>query len=117
MITIIIILAYVSYYFIILTKNNINNNLAKSIYARYRQQLDNPDYPFPEDGYHGDYIKEIANELINENSAQLIEDNEENLTTIRKFGEIWCFGKINLFQIFRIILKYIHQYTLNFHCG
>ncbi len=70
------------------------NNLAKSIYARYRQQLDNPDFPFPENGYHGDYIKEIANDLINGNSDKLIEENEENLTIIRKFGEKWCFGKI-----------------------
>jgi len=70
------------------------NNLAKSIYARYRQQLDNPDYPFPEDGYHGEYIKEIAGELIQEKSNLLLEDNEENLTTIRKYGENWCFGKI-----------------------
>ncbi|OGU12661.1 MAG: arginine--tRNA ligase [Ignavibacteria bacterium GWB2_35_12] len=70
------------------------NNLAKSIYARYRQQLDNPDFLFPVDGYHGDYIKEIADELINENSNKLLEDNDENLTTIRKFGENWCFGKI-----------------------
>ncbi len=70
------------------------NNLAKSIYARYRQQLDNPDFPFPENGYHGDYIKEIANNLINGNSDKLIEENEENLTIIRKFGEKWCFGKI-----------------------
>jgi arginyl-tRNA synthetase len=70
------------------------NNLAKSIYARYRQQLDNPDFQFPENGYHGDYIKEIAKDLIGENSDNLLEENEENLSTIRKFGEKWCFYKI-----------------------
>ncbi|MBI5326515.1 MAG: arginine--tRNA ligase [Ignavibacteriae bacterium] len=70
------------------------NNLAKSIYARYRQQLDNPDYPFPENGYHGDYIKEIASELIIEQKENLILENEENLTSIRKYGEKWCFAKI-----------------------
>ncbi|TAL69994.1 MAG: arginine--tRNA ligase [Bacteroidetes bacterium] len=70
------------------------NNLAKSIYARYRQQLDNPDFPFPEDGYHGDYIKEIAAELIEKHRDKLITDDEDNLTIIRKFGEVWCFGKI-----------------------
>ncbi len=33
--------------------------LAFSVYARYQQALGN-DVPFPEDGYHGDYIQEIA---------------------------------------------------------
>ncbi len=36
--------------------------LGESVYARFRQ-IDQPDYPFPEDGYHGDYIKEIAQHL------------------------------------------------------
>jgi arginyl-tRNA synthetase len=33
--------------------------LALSVYARYQQSLGN-DVPFPEDGYHGSYIEEIA---------------------------------------------------------
>ncbi len=37
--------------------------LAMSVYARYQQALGN-DYPFPEDGYHGTYIEEIAQEFI-----------------------------------------------------
>jgi len=37
--------------------------LGKSVYVRYQQALGN-DVPFPEDGYHGEYIKEIAEELI-----------------------------------------------------
>ncbi len=80
------------YYF-----NNAGNQmnvLAKSIYARYRQQLDEPDFPFPDDGYHGDYVKEIASDLIKENNNKFIEDNKNNLETLRKFGEVWCFGKI-----------------------
>lgn len=36
--------------------------LGKSVYARLRQ-FESPAYPFPEDGYHGDYIKEIAETL------------------------------------------------------
>jgi len=36
--------------------------LGESVYARFRQ-IEQPDYPFPEDGYHGDYIKEIAEHL------------------------------------------------------
>ncbi len=36
--------------------------LGESVYARFRQ-IEQPDYPFPEDGYHGEYIKEIAQHL------------------------------------------------------
>ena len=36
--------------------------LGQSVYARFRQ-IEEPNYPFPEDGYHGDYIKEIAEHL------------------------------------------------------
>jgi arginyl-tRNA synthetase len=39
--------------------------LAESTYARYRQLLD-PAFPFPEDGYQGEYIKEIAERLRSE---------------------------------------------------
>lgn len=70
------------------------NNLAKSIYARYMQQTVDKDFPFPEDGYHGEYIREIANELIEKYSNTLVENNEDNLSICRKFGEEWNFGKI-----------------------
>ena len=36
--------------------------LAESTYARYRQLFD-PAFPFPEEGYQGDYIREIADDL------------------------------------------------------
>lgn len=38
-------------------------NLARSLYARYQQALGNA-MPFPEDGYHGSYVEEIAEGLI-----------------------------------------------------
>ena len=91
------------YYF-----NNAGNQmnvLAKSIYARYRQNLGEEDFPFPENGYHGDYVKEIASDLIDEFGEKYTVENEENLAEIRKFGEKWCFAKIrntlermNIFQ-------------------
>jgi len=37
--------------------------LGLSVFARY-QQLLGVEYPFPEDGYRGDYIEEIAREII-----------------------------------------------------
>lgn len=80
------------YYF-----NNAGNQmkiLADSIYARYRQHLGELDFPFPENGYHGDYVKLIAAELYEHYQFSLLEDNYQNLSVIRKFGEGWCFGKI-----------------------
>ncbi len=91
------------YYF-----NNAGNQmnvLAQSIYARYRQNLGEDDFPFPENGYHGDYVKEIASDLIDDFGEKFTGESEENLAEIRKFGEKWCFAKIrntlermNIFQ-------------------
>jgi arginyl-tRNA synthetase len=69
-------------------------NLARSIYARYRQLLGEADFPFPEDGYFGDYIKDIAQELIEKYGNSLIPESPENLEICKKFGEEWCFDKI-----------------------
>ena len=69
-------------------------NLARSIYARYRQLLGEADFPFPEDGYFGDYIKDIAQELIEKYGNSLIPETPENLEICKKFGEEWCFDKI-----------------------
>ncbi len=70
------------------------NNLAKSIYARYMQILKGVDFPFPEDGYKGDYIKEIAQEFIDKNGDKFTEESQENLFKFRKAGEEWSFKKI-----------------------
>ena len=44
--------------------------LAESTYARYRQLFD-PAYPFPEEGYQGEYIKEIAERVKSERGETL----------------------------------------------
>ncbi len=69
-------------------------NLARSIYARYRHLLGEEEYPFPEDGYFGEYIKEIANELVQKYGNSLVPETNENLEICKKFGEEWCFNKI-----------------------
>jgi len=68
-------------------------------------------YPFPEDGYHGDYIIEIAQELIDLYGNKFAEDNADNLAFFQKYGEEWNFKRIkstlerlNVFKIF-IIMK------------
>lgn len=99
------------YYF-----NNAGNQmkmLADSIYARY-MQIDKPDFLFPEDGYHGEYVKEIAEELYKKHSNNYAEGTYQDLTEIRKFGEGWCFEKIkktlNRISIFQDI--YFNEDTL-----
>jgi arginyl-tRNA synthetase len=67
------------------------NNLAKSIQARY-EQIFNPDYPFPSDGYVGEYIKEIANKIADEYKDKLI--NSSGLEFFKNFGETENFEKI-----------------------
>lgn len=78
------------YYF-----NNAGNQmrtLAESVYARYRQALGD-DYPFPQEGYQGDYIKDIALQIKAEHGDTLRETDAERLY-FRKRGEEWCFASI-----------------------
>jgi arginyl-tRNA synthetase len=80
------------YYF-----NNAGNQmnvLADSIYARYMQIISDPDYPFPENGYHGNYVRDIAQELIEKDNNKYSNGEEADKTAIRKFGEEWCFKEI-----------------------
>lgn len=65
-------------------------NLSKSVYARYRQMFE-PDFAFPEDGYVGEYVIEIANEIEKEHGDKLIDSNDE---IFRKAGENWCLKSI-----------------------
>jgi arginyl-tRNA synthetase len=39
--------------------------LGESVYSRWMQET-NPDYPFPEHGYHGDYISDLADDISKE---------------------------------------------------
>jgi arginyl-tRNA synthetase len=66
------------------------DNLAKSVYARYRQIFE-PEYAFPEDGYAGDYVIEIAHELSKHNGDKLIDSDDK---IFREAGENWCFKSI-----------------------
>jgi arginyl-tRNA synthetase len=73
------------------------NNLGASVHRRYCQIFD-PRAPFPEDDkslYHGEYIKDIAQELARERGDSLLSPSEENLAVCRKAGEQWCFAAID----------------------
>jgi arginyl-tRNA synthetase len=70
------------------------NNLGKSIFARYMQIIKDPDYPFPDDGYHGLYITDIAQVLATELGESLTAGTEKDYEICRKRGEEWCFEQI-----------------------
>ena len=79
------------YYF-----NNAGNQmnvLVNSIYSRYMDIL-GAEIEFPENGYHGEYVKEIAKELHDEYGEDLKEGNFQDKIAIKKFGETWCFNRI-----------------------
>jgi len=61
--------------------------LAHSIEARYRQLLGETDFPFPENGYPGEYVKELAQEIIEQDGAVYLEMGEtERIEAFRKIG-------------------------------
>jgi arginyl-tRNA synthetase len=61
--------------------------LAESTYARYRQLFD-ASYGFPEDGYQGDYIRNIADDLNMERGESLVPlAIEEAMTICKEFAE------------------------------
>jgi len=68
------------------------DNLAKSVYARYRQFFE-PDFKLPEDAYLGEYVTEIAALIKDEHGDKLIKfDNNPDL--FKTAGENWCFKSI-----------------------
>ncbi len=62
--------------------------LGESIYARFRQ-IEDPSYPFPEDGYHGEYIKEIAQHLYKYEREKILSmvDEEQAIDFCAEFGK------------------------------
>ena len=65
--------------------------LAKSIQARYEQIFDS-DFPFPEEGYAGEYIIDIAKKIYNEKNDSL--RNSTGLDFFKKAGEEYNFSSI-----------------------
>ncbi|MFZ1319927.1 MAG: arginine--tRNA ligase [Ignavibacteria bacterium] len=67
------------------------NILAKSVRARYMQIFDD-EYLFPEDGYVGDYVKEIAEKIYSEKGESL--KDSDDLNYFKKEGEVFTFAII-----------------------
>ncbi len=57
----------------------------ESLYARYAQAL-GEDEPFPEDGYHGDYVAEMAEEFADRYGRRYLETRRRN--AIEALGEM-----------------------------
>jgi arginyl-tRNA synthetase len=66
--------------------------LGESLKARYYELLDQS-YPFPDGGYEGEYIKDIAKVIIKENGEKLLSHNEDN-NIFRSFAEKHIFKNI-----------------------
>ena len=64
------------------------NKFARSILARYRQIVLGEDaVPFPEDGYHGEDIKELAQAFYEEHGSDYVDTSELNvLPMLSRFG-------------------------------
>lgn len=70
------------------------NNLASSVEARYFQAL-GKDKPMPEDGYHGEDIKEIGQKLADEFGDRFVHEEEsERLAFFREYGLKYELGKL-----------------------
>jgi arginyl-tRNA synthetase len=62
------------------------NMLAQSVHARY-QQLYDPAYPFPDEGYKGDYIRDVAVDVREQESDKFAGKNDpETLDFFRRFA-------------------------------
>ena len=55
--------------------------LGRSVYARYRQYW-GKDSSFPEDGYHGDYIKSLAESVAQTHGETLLENSSDQAETV-----------------------------------
>ena len=60
--------------------------LARSVWARYQQEL-GENVPFPEDGYHGGYVGDIARQIVGEHGDRYRgDDSPEALEAMRRFA-------------------------------
>src|SRR4051794_20360933 len=60
--------------------------LARSVWARYQQEA-GAETPFPEDGYHGEYVRELARELVAEHGARWKNDGSATaMDEMRRFA-------------------------------
>jgi arginyl-tRNA synthetase len=59
--------------------------LGESVYSRWMQKT-NTDYPFPEHGYHGDYVSDLADDISKEVDLESL-DAEKAIETCAEIGQ------------------------------
>ncbi|MEE4352925.1 MAG: arginine--tRNA ligase, partial [Desulfatiglans sp.] len=59
--------------------------LGESIFSRVKQ-IEDPEYPFPENGYHGEYITDLAGKIARDEKIDSMTD-EEAIDTCSKIGK------------------------------
>jgi len=70
------------------------NNCGKSVFARYREIL-GQEVEFPEDGYHGDYIYDVARKFLAQEGDKYVNCTEEEaLPVFRQFALQELLGKL-----------------------
>ncbi|WP_028951061.1 arginine--tRNA ligase [Sulfurihydrogenibium subterraneum] len=69
--------------------------LGQSVYARFRE-IEEPDYPFPEDGYHGEYIKDIAKEIYHYEREKILSmlSEEDAIEFCAEYAKNYLLDKI-----------------------
>jgi len=69
------------------------DTLGRSLYARYRQRFE-PDFPFPEEGYPGDYLLPLARLIAERDGRKWIDaDESEWLPYFAQFGRDMLVGE------------------------
>ncbi len=66
--------------------------LAQSVQARYLELLGVPDPEFPEDGYQGEYIRDIAQTIVDEKGDSL--KDSDDLDTFKEYAQELIFRDI-----------------------
>jgi arginyl-tRNA synthetase len=59
--------------------------LGESVFGRWKQMID-PGYPFPEDGYHGNYITELARKISSKTDLSSL-DKEKAVELCQELGK------------------------------
>ncbi|MDD7382399.1 MAG: arginine--tRNA ligase [Bacilli bacterium] len=79
------------------------NNLAKSLRVRYHEALGDFSLEFPEDGYHSDDLKKLAQIMVDEVGDKYLKDSDESFEYFKRRGtELELNKLIDDLKMFRV---------------
>ena len=79
------------------------NNLAKSLRVRYHEALGDFSLEFPEDGYHSDDLKKLAQIMVDEVGDKYLKDSDESFEYFKRRGtELELNNLIDDLKMFRV---------------